>query len=87
MGMAHACARRNGESIEEAYENGTISQMAKKIYDIVENDEVALHEIKRLGGFHKEEQSKFERALVELQMRMFITMCGSAQKINKYASR
>ena len=77
--------RRKGESFEEAYESGTISQTAKRIYDIIsENGQTAFHEIKLLGGFCKEDNSKFERAIVELQMRMFIIMCGRAQKINKY---
>lgn len=77
--------RRKSESFEEVYESGTISQTAKRIYDIIsENGETAFHEIKQLGGFRKEDNSKFERAIVELQMRMFITMCGRAQKVNKY---
>ena len=77
--------RRKGESFKDAYESGTISQTAKQIYEIIsESGEVAFHEIKQIGGFHKEDNSKFERAIVELQMRMFITMCGRAQKINKY---
>lgn len=76
--------RRKGETFEEAYENGTISQMAKRIYDIISSGEIAFHEIKQIGGFQREDNSKFERAIVELQMNMFITMCGRAQKINKY---
>lgn len=76
--------RRNGETFEEAYENGTVSQTAKQIYEIVCEGETALHEIKRAGGFRREDNSRFERAIVELQMRMFLTMCGRAQKINKY---
>ena len=77
--------RRKGESFDEAYENGTISQMAKEIYDIIsDSGEAAFHEIKRLGGFSREDNGRFDRALVELQMRMFITMCGQAQKVDKY---
>lgn len=76
--------RRQGESIEEAYEEGTISQTAKKIYDIISQGEIALHDVKRVGGFRKEDNSKFDRAVVELQMRMYITMCGRMEKRNKY---
>ncbi|MDD4124147.1 MAG: hypothetical protein PHW77_00240 [Eubacteriales bacterium] len=80
-----SAVRRKGESFEEAYKGGTISQTAKHIYDIIsENGETAFHEIKQIGGFYKEDNSKFERAIVELQMRMFITMCGRAQRVNKY---
>lgn len=76
--------RRNGESFEEAYEQGRISHTAKRIHDIVSQGYVALHEIKTQGGFRKEDKSQFDRALVELQMRMFITMTGRRQKKNKY---
>lgn len=76
--------RRKGETFEEAYDNGTLSQTAKQIYEIISEGETALHEIKRMGGFGREDHSRFERAIVELQMRMFITMCGRAQKVNKY---
>lgn len=76
--------RRNGISLEEAFYNGTVSHMAKMIYDIVEqNGATPFHEIKRLGGFSKEDNSRFDRAVVELQMRMFITTCGRKQKINR----
>ena len=76
--------RRNGETFEDAYERGCISHTAKRIYDIVRGGDVALHEIKALGGFGKEEKSQFDRAMVELQMGMFITMTGRQQKKNKY---
>ena len=62
----------------------SVSQTSKQIYEIVCEGETALHEIKRAGGFRREDNSRFERAIVELQMRMFLTMCGRAQKINKY---
>ena len=76
--------RRNGETFEEVYERGGISSTAKRIYEIVQDGYVALHEIKALGGFGKEEKSSFDRAMVELQMGMYITMTGRKQKKNKY---
>ena len=76
--------RRNGETFEDAYQRGTVSHTAKRIYDIVRDGYVALHEIKALGGFAKEDKSSFDRALVDLQMGMFITMTGRKQKKNKY---
>ena len=77
--------RRQGNSFEDIYESGRISYTAKRIYDIIcREGEIALHEIKQIGGFKKEDNSAFERALVELQMGMFITMCGRTQKRNKY---
>ena len=76
--------RRNGESFEEAYERGAVSHTAKRIYDIVSGGDVALHEIKALGGFGKAEKSQFDRAMMELQMGLFITLTGRQQKKNKY---
>lgn len=77
--------RRKGESLEDAYLNGTISNTAKRIYEIIEEHEViALHNIKKLGNFSKEDNYRFEKALVELQMNMYITMCGRQQKTNQF---
>lgn len=77
--------RRRNESFEEAYKSGTVSRTAKKIYDIVSaNGATAFNEIKLIGEFRKEDNPKFERAITELQTRMFITMCGRKQKKNKY---
>ena len=76
--------RRNGESFEDAYEQGRISHTAKRIYDIVSQDYISLHEIKTQGGFGKEDKSQFDRAMIELQMGFYITMTGRKQKKNKY---
>lgn len=80
--------RRRGQTFQETYERGGIGAPAKRIYEVIaENGETALHKIKRLGGFCREDSAKFERAVVELQMQMFITMCGRAQKTNRYGER
>ena len=77
-------ARRGGDTFQDAYVSGTISHAAKRIYDtIIDNGILPSHNIKRLAGFAKEEKSAFERGLVELQMKMFITVCGAQQKISK----
>ncbi len=76
--------RRNGESFEDAYEQGRISHTAKRIYDIVSQNYIALHEIKTQCGFGKEDKSQFDRAIIELQMGFYITMTGRKQKKNKY---
>ena len=75
--------RRQGQSFEEAYERGTISHTAKRIYEIIGGGEAALHEIKSLGGFGKDDKAKFDKAMIELQMGMFITMTGRKQKKNR----
>ncbi len=74
-------ARRQGMDFTAAYESGEISQTAKTVYDIVSgHGAAALHEIKLLGGFVKEDKSRFDKAVTELQMKMFITMCGRVSR-------
>lgn len=76
-------ARRGGRSLMEEYEDGKISRSAKRIYDVIsESEAIPLHEIKRIGGFSGKDSSGFDRALVELQMKMFVTMCGRQPKIS-----
>ncbi|MCM1523367.1 MAG: hypothetical protein NC120_02805 [Ruminococcus sp.] len=73
--------RRRGKSFEEAYRDGELSHEAKIIYDTVSgNGAAALHEIKLLGGFGKDDKSRFDKAVVQLQMKMYITMCGRTVK-------
>lgn len=77
-------ARRGGKDFEEEYSNGTISNFAKRIYEVIQHNEaVPLHVIKQIGGFSREDAHKFDRALVELQMKMYVTMCGRQQKLSK----
>ena len=76
-------ARRNNTSFAEAYEAGILSHHAKRIYTAIEASGVLpSHIIKTTAGFTKEEKPAFDRALVELQMAMYITMCGQQVKIN-----
>ncbi|HNX61063.1 MAG TPA: hypothetical protein PKN45_00365 [Candidatus Limiplasma sp.] len=73
--------RRGRETLAEAYEAGRISHLAKRVYETVAGQGVLpLHAIKPLAGIAKEDASRFERALVELQMKMYLTMCGRQQK-------
>jgi len=70
-------------SFDESYDAGLISNDAKKIYDIIKSNGAApLHLLKAQCSVTKETKSKFERALVELQMKMYITICGRMQKIS-----
>ncbi len=76
-------ARRGNTSFDEAYRNGRISQAAKRIYEtILESGTLPVHAIKQLAGFGKEEKSSFDGALVELQMKLYLTMCGRQQKMS-----
>jgi len=77
-------ARREGFSFEDAYFDGAVSQTAKRIYEAVsKHGSLPLDEIKRLAGFSREEKSKFDRALTELQMKLYLTVCGERQRISQ----
>ncbi|MCL2217206.1 MAG: hypothetical protein FWB91_09335 [Defluviitaleaceae bacterium] len=77
-------ARRIGADFEDAYADGTISHFAKRIYEVVEaHDALPVDAIKQMAGFSKEDKAGFDRALTELQMRMFITTCGRQPKFSK----
>jgi len=74
-------AVRRGRSFNEVYSAGLLSSYAKQIYTLIEDHKLlAVHEIKALGGFTKELNSKYESAMCELQMGMFITTNGMKQK-------
>ncbi len=61
------------------------ADIAKRIYELIEEHKcLAFHDIKKLGNFSKEDNYRFEKALNELQMKMYITMCGRKQKTNRY---
>ncbi|NLO85391.1 MAG: hypothetical protein GX096_08185 [Clostridiales bacterium] len=78
-----AC-RQEGNTLEEAYENGTVSHMAKQVYECVaKNEPMPMHAIKSQLGIKKEDASRFDRALVELQTKLYLTMCGRQQKISQ----
>lgn len=77
-------ARRGAADFEEAYADGKLSYEAKRIYSVLSRDgTLPLHAIKALAGFSKEEKSAFDRALTELQMKLYITTCGRQQKLSK----
>ena len=76
--------RRGKIGFEEAYAAGTISHAAKRIYSaILDHGTLPLHAIKQVAGFGAEEKSRFDSALTELQMRMYLNMCGRQQKLSQ----
>ena len=75
--------RRGGREFDDEYMDGEISYYAKRIYDVVrEHGELPSHAIKSLGCFGRDEKSKFDSALNELQMRLYLTICGTRRRIN-----
>ena len=76
-------ARRGNKQFEDDYADGIISYAAKRIYDTVtKNESLPLHEIKRLAGFSREDKSKFDGALNDLQMRMYLTIHSIKQQMS-----
>ena len=74
-------ARRGGRDFDEDYEDGQISQAAKRIYGVIEqNGATPVHIVKQLAGFMREEKSRFDSAIIELQMKMYLTVSGRQQK-------
>lgn len=78
------CARRNGRDYNAMKADGEISEFSQKVYDVISRyDGIPMHELKSLGGFGKDDKSKFDKAVIDLQMKMLITMCGAVHKRNK----
>ncbi len=72
-----------GMSRDAILSSRDLGAAAKRIYEIVSGiDEIPLYEIKEIAGFSSEEKSKFDRGLIELQMRLLVTVCGQRQKVS-----
>lgn len=80
-------ARRKGMTFDEAWEAGLVSDLARRIFRAVEeNGRVAMHEIKQLAGLSGESSAHIEKAMTDLQMGMFLTICGRQQKLDKFGN-
>ncbi|MCL2407923.1 MAG: hypothetical protein FWC95_08340, partial [Defluviitaleaceae bacterium] len=76
-------ARRKGKDFNEAYMDGEISSYAKRIYEVVAaHSRIPSHVIKQEAGFSSEEKAAFDKGLTELQMKLFITVCGNERTAN-----
>jgi hypothetical protein len=66
-----------------AYQNGTISQIAKRVYEAIESSgSLPMHEIRKQAKISTEDKGKFQTALAELQERLFLTISGRAFRRN-----
>lgn len=73
--------RRKGQTMEEAFAEGRISYEAKEAYDaVVRLQPVPLHTLKAELGITRDSKSSFDRALVELQMGLWVTISGARPK-------
>ena len=76
--------RRRGRDFAEAYADGLYSRAALRIFECLQqNGALPVHDLKPMAGFGREDKSTFERALADLQMGMYITVCGHAQKVSR----
>lgn len=76
--------RRGSAELAEEYMDGKITPYARRIYELLyEHKELPLHLIKQYGGFVKEDKSRFDNAITQLQMGFYIQMCGKARKVSK----
>ncbi|MBE0601048.1 MAG: hypothetical protein IH607_04620 [Firmicutes bacterium] len=77
--------RRQNLSFEEAYDDGIVTNDAKRLYEVVKDQgPIALHSLKVLSNLaQKDQKSRFDRAMTELQTKLFITMCARQQKQSK----
>ena len=74
-------ARRGGMTFEEAYAGGVLSHAARRVYEVFDaGSRLPVQDMKRRAGFSRADAAKFDSALSELQMRMYLTMCGAEQR-------
>lgn len=79
-----AARRPGGRSLMEEYLDGRVSHFARRVYEVIaEHEPIPLHEIKYLGGLSREDAFRFDAALVELQAKMFVTICGQQRKVSQ----
>jgi hypothetical protein len=75
--------RRNRKTFDEMYQDGIISQMEKRIYDCIrQTDKISIHDLKNVLECKKGDYSKFNMALISLQMKLFITLYDETNKIS-----
>lgn len=75
--------RRNGKTFDEMYQDGIISQMEKRIFDCIRQAKrMSIQDLKSVLACKKEDSSKFNMALIGLQMKLFITLYDETRKIS-----
>jgi len=76
--------RREHKTFAAMQNDGLINELEYKIYDLVsDNAHMSLHDLKEFGGIGKVQTAQFEKALTQLQMKMFITISGQKFKLSQ----
>lgn len=76
--------RRGEKTFQDEYKNGNLSYVEKKIYNyLTDNEGAPLHIIKQNCVYSSEDSYRFQNAIINLQMKMYITTSGQARKTTK----
>lgn len=72
--------RRDGLDLETLYEEGWVRRSEKHLYDVLcGHFSLLTHDLKRECGLTK----GYDTAILSLQMRAFVTICGIERRLNK----
>jgi len=75
--------RRGEATVADLYSAGKLSHMAKAVYELFRTQgEIAAHDIMPLLNAGRDKRTAVENALIELQMRLFLTTRGAVRKTN-----
>ena len=73
--------RRGKRSFDQTYADGEMRHECKRIYDVLrQQGALPLELLKAEAGFTKESKNAFDRALQDLQMKLYVTLCGRNQR-------
>ncbi|MEI6284913.1 MAG: hypothetical protein WCP79_00260 [Bacillota bacterium] len=76
--------RREHKTFEVMQSDGLINELEYKIYDLVrDNAHMSLHDLKELAGIGKNQNTQFEKALTQQQMKMLVTISGQKFKLSQ----
>lgn len=79
-----ASFRRDGYDFDSRYEDGLVSNRAKKIINVLETCEtIPSNELKAAAGFGKGGEKGFEGVMTALQMQTYITVRNFHKRSNK----
>ena len=82
--VSYFLAVRGGEKeLQEEYEEGNVTLMAKRIYDILsEEKKLPVHLLRSSTAVFRERISQaLTKALTQLQMDFYISICGRARSV------
>ena len=80
---AFIALRRGGLTARELYEDGLLGRESMALYELLEQEGgQPAHQLKRLAGLTGKRSGRFDAAMVQLQMRLLVSICGQTRKRN-----